>query len=103
MKALSPLFLSLAMLAFAAPLRAQVAPTVAPAPPEDDEPVRVGEGVTSRISIAVPTMPTPSAANTAAGNTEALGRQVAEIVAGDRLGRRWSWCRRGSARGEDVS
>jgi TolB protein len=33
--------------------------------------------------IAIPVMPTPQAAATAAGNTEALGRQVAEVVAAD--------------------
>jgi TolB protein len=33
--------------------------------------------------IAVPVMPTPEVANTAAGSTEALGRQVADVVAAD--------------------
>ncbi|PSJ41803.1 Tol-Pal system beta propeller repeat protein TolB [Allosphingosinicella deserti] len=35
------------------------------------------------MTIAVPVMPTPAVANTVAGTTEALGRQVAEVVAGD--------------------
>ena len=85
MKSLFPFTLALVLLAVAAsPANAQNVPAVQPANPgQDDEPVRVGEGVTSQISIAVPAMPTPSAANTAAGNTEALGRQVAEIVAAD--------------------
>jgi TolB protein len=50
---------------------------------EEDEPIRVGEGVISAIPIAVPFMATPRPADTAAGNTEALGRQVAEIVSAD--------------------
>ena len=33
--------------------------------------------------IAVPAMPTPESASTPAGTTDALGRQVAEVVAGD--------------------
>ena len=35
------------------------------------------------LAIAVPVMPTPQAVETAAGSTAALGRQVAEVVAGD--------------------
>ena len=54
-----------------------------PQPQADDEPVRVGEGVVTVQPIAVPYMPTPAAADTAAGNTEALGRQIAQIVATD--------------------
>ncbi|MGQ0590893.1 MAG: Tol-Pal system beta propeller repeat protein TolB [Sphingosinicella sp.] len=53
------------------------------APQPDDEPVTVGEGVTAAIPIAVPYMPTPQPADTAAGNTQGLGRQVAEIVVAD--------------------
>jgi len=87
MKAQSLLKLLAAGCALAAgfAVHAQDVPTVqAPPPAEDeDEPIRVGEGVTSRIVIAVPAMGTPSAAATPAGNTEALGRQVAEIVAAD--------------------
>src|SRR5690349_25129031 len=43
----------------------------------------VGRGVITVQPIAVPFMPTPAAADTAAGNTEALGRQIAQIVATD--------------------
>ena len=69
---------------WAAPAAAQDAPTVQPPGLEqDDEPIQVGQDVNRRISIAVPAMPTPGAAATPAGNTEALGRQVAEIVAAD--------------------
>jgi TolB protein len=35
------------------------------------------------LVIAVPAMPTPESASTPAGTTDALGRQVAEVVAGD--------------------
>ncbi|HEU0134957.1 MAG TPA: Tol-Pal system beta propeller repeat protein TolB [Allosphingosinicella sp.] len=38
------------------------------------------------LVIAVPIMPTPQAADTPAGSTEALGRQVAEVVAADLRG-----------------
>lgn len=62
---------------------AALAQDTQPQPQADDEPVRVGEGVTTVQPIAIPYMPTPAAADTAAGNTEALGRQVAQIVATD--------------------
>ena len=52
-------------------------------PVDEDEPIRVGEGVTQAIPIAVPYMPTPRPADTPAGNTQNLGRQVAEIVSTD--------------------
>jgi TolB protein len=54
-----------------------------PQPQAEEEPVRVGEGVITVQPIAVPYMPTPAAAETQAGNTEALGRQIAQIVATD--------------------
>lgn len=38
------------------------------------------------LVIAVPAMPTPQAAATAAGNTDTLGRQIAEVVATDLRG-----------------
>jgi TolB protein len=58
-------------------------PAPQPQPQSDDEPVQVGQGVVTVQPIAVPYMPTPAAADTAAGNTEALGRQIAQIVATD--------------------
>jgi TolB protein len=45
--------------------------------------VDVTGGQRAALPIAVPYMPTPQAADTAAGNTGALGRQVAEIVSAD--------------------
>ena len=44
-----------------------------------------GQG-NNNLVIAVPAMPTPQPAQTAAGPTDALGRQVAEIVAADLRG-----------------
>jgi TolB protein len=38
------------------------------------------------LVIAVPVMPTPQSADTPAGSTEALGRQIAEVVAADLRG-----------------
>lgn len=52
-------------------------------PPEEDEPIQVGENLATRIIVAVPYMATPQPADTAAGNTQNLARQVAEIVAID--------------------
>ncbi|HEX8644866.1 MAG TPA: Tol-Pal system beta propeller repeat protein TolB [Allosphingosinicella sp.] len=57
---------------------------VQPAQSDDDViELRVGEGVFTEVSIAVPAMPTPASAATSAGETGALGRQVAQIVATD--------------------
>jgi TolB protein len=78
---LQRLFGAFLLLSIAAPLAAQ--PREQSQPVDEDEPIRVGEGVTAAIAVAVPNMPTPRAADTPAGNTEALGRQVAEIVSTD--------------------
>jgi TolB protein len=67
-------------------------PTVQAPPPAQGQPqagdddqlvVDVTGGRRAALPIAVPYMPTPQAADTAAGNTSALGHQVAEIVATD--------------------
>lgn len=50
---------------------------------DEDEPIQVGVNVNRALPIAVPYMATPRAADTPAGNTENLGRQVAEIVSTD--------------------
>ena len=73
MHILSRAKLAAAFLLFAPPLTAQIRVDVT-----DDTP--------SELTIAVPAMPTPEAAATAAGNTETLGRQVAEVVASDLRG-----------------
>ena len=83
MKAFPFLFASLLFLAGASPVLAQQPEREQSQPVEEDEPIRVGEGVTTAIPIAVPSMTTPRAAETPAGGTEALGRQVAEIVSTD--------------------
>jgi TolB protein len=74
----------LALLVAAVPAFAQP-PAQPQAQPDgdDDAPIRVGEGVVTVLPVAIPYMPTPQAADTAAGNTAALGRQVAAIVASD--------------------
>jgi TolB protein len=69
MKRLFPLVL----FAFAMPASAQLSVDVTDESGED-------------LVIAVPAMPTPQSAETPAGTTEALGRQVAEVVAGDLRG-----------------
>ncbi len=79
----------IAALSLSAPAFAQEAVPVAPAPPtagqEEDGQlvVDVTGGQRAALPIAVPFMPTPQSADTPAGNTAALGRQVAEIVAAD--------------------
>ena len=80
---LKPLFAAFLLLAGTVPAVAQQQGSEQSQPIEEDAPIRVGEGVTAAIPIAVPVMATPRAADTPAGNTENLGRQVAEIVATD--------------------
>ena len=48
--------------------------------------VDVVGGIDAPMSIAVPYMPTPQETDTPAGSTAALGRQVAQVVAGDLRG-----------------
>ncbi len=72
--------LALILFLAASPAVAQQAPD---RPVEDDAPIRVGEGVITVLPIAVPYMATPQPVDTPAGNTQNLGRQVAEIVATD--------------------
>jgi TolB protein len=63
---------------------AQVPPPPAQPPAEPDElVVDVVGGISAPMPIAIPYMPTPASVQTAAGETGALGRQVAEIVASD--------------------
>jgi TolB protein len=45
--------------------------------------VDITGGIAAPMPIAIPTMPTPASANTAAGNTAALGRQVADVITND--------------------
>jgi TolB protein len=62
---------------------AQTPPAPASAPPLE---VDVVGGQDSDLAIAVPYMPTPQVVASEAGSTEALGRQVAEVVAADLRG-----------------
>lgn len=48
--------------------------------------VDVDGSIEKDLVIAVPAMPTPQAAATAAGSTDALGRQIAEVIAADLKG-----------------
>jgi TolB protein len=52
-------------------------------PPQSGLSVDVTDESGEDLTIAVPVMPTPETVTTEAGNTAALGRQVAEVVAGD--------------------
>jgi TolB protein len=55
----------------------------APAAAQERLRVDITGGIAAPMPIAIPPMPTPSAVSTAAGDTAALGRQVAEIVTND--------------------
>ncbi|GAA0732706.1 Tol-Pal system beta propeller repeat protein TolB [Sphingomonas japonica] len=75
---------------FAAP--AALAQDIAPPPtldaPQDGQSappleVSVTGGISAPMPIAIPGMPTPNAVGTAAGSTDQLGRQVADVVATD--------------------
>lgn len=75
----------LIVLAAAVPALAQT-----PAPPAETGGEALSVDVTDEtaedMSIAIPAMPTPQAVATPAGDTAALGRQVADVVAGDLRG-----------------
>jgi TolB protein len=81
MRMTAGLLAALWLLAASASAVAQQSPPDRPV--EEDEPIQVGVDVRREIPIAVPYMATPRAAETPAGGTEALGRQVAEIVSTD--------------------
>ncbi len=65
--------LALFLLALAAPVQAQLS-------------VDVDGSIEKDLNIAVPAMPTPQAVATPAGATDALGRQIAEVIAADLKG-----------------
>jgi TolB protein len=79
----------LAALLMAAPATAQPPPAPPPAAPAQSgaEPppleVDIVGGISAPMPIAIPAMPTPASASTPAGETAALGQQVAAIVAAD--------------------
>jgi TolB protein len=78
------------VVAFSVLLAAGAAAQNPPAQPQGQESGEEGQlvvdvtgGQRAALPIAVPYMPTPQPAETPAGNTQALGRQVADIVAAD--------------------
>ena len=73
-----------ALLALLLPLAAQ-AQTAAPPPipAQDDEPELVEFDTAKTRSIAVPALVAPAPADTPAGNSAALGRQIAEVISSD--------------------
>ena len=54
-----------------------------PAPPAEDEPELVEFDTAKTRSIAVPALVAPTPTDTAAGNSAALGRQIAEVISAD--------------------
>jgi TolB protein len=82
-----PAFAALALAALAGAASAQTPPAPSPPAPAGSEPpaleVDIVGGISAPMPIAIPIMPTPASASTPAGETAALGRQVAEIVAAD--------------------
>lgn len=80
--------LALLTLTVATPtLAQQVAPPSVPAPAQAGQEQGLSVDVTDEsaqdLNILIPAMPTSQAVNTPAGNTEALGRQIADVVAAD--------------------
>ena len=60
-----------------------IAQTPPPAAPVSDEPELVEFDTSKTRSIAVPALVAPAPAYTAAGNSVALGRQIAEVISSD--------------------
>ncbi|HEY9554821.1 MAG TPA: Tol-Pal system beta propeller repeat protein TolB [Allosphingosinicella sp.] len=60
-----------------------IAAVAAPAGAQERLRVDITGGIAAPMPIAIPPMPTPNPASTAAGNTAELGRQVAAIVTND--------------------
>lgn len=86
--AVSLLALAFATVTPALPANAQVTPPPLTAPtsaPQGGGPLEVDVtgGISAPMPIAIPAMPTPAVASTPAGSTDALGRQLSEIIAND--------------------
>lgn len=80
-QALAGKFIALiVMLLMPLAVQAQVPPA---APPADEEPELVEFDTAKTRSIAVPALVAPAPADTAAGNSAALGRQIAEVISAD--------------------
>lgn len=87
---LKTLLIGLAALVAASPALAQDTP--APAAPQAEQTapqegqrlrVDITGGISAPTPIAIPVMPTPAPQQTPAGSTDALGRQLAEIITND--------------------
>ena len=63
--------------------QAALAQTPPPVPAASDEPELVEFDTSKTRSIAVPALVAPAPADTAAGNSTALGRQIAEVISSD--------------------
>jgi TolB protein len=74
--------------ALALPAGAQTPAPNAPPPAAAGAPIRVDitGGISQPMPIAIPVMPTPAPTATAAGNTDALGAQLAQVISGDLKG-----------------
>ena len=83
-----PALLPVALLAAAAPAWAQTPPAPQPgtaAPGQQPPPLEVSVtgGISAPLPIAIPVLPTQQVVDTPAGSTEALGRQLADVVTAD--------------------
>ena len=74
-----------ALLALGGPATAQDAPPPRRPPIPGSQRLRVDitGGIAAPTPIAIPVMPTPQVAQTRAGSTDALGRQLAEVITND--------------------
>ncbi len=81
-------FLPLLLAATPALAQTAAAPAQQPAPGQTPPPLEVSVtgGISAPMPIAIPPMPTNASADTPAGGTDALGRQLAEIVTDDLKG-----------------
>ena len=70
----------------ATPALAQQPPAAAPGQTPPPLEVSVTGGISAPMPIAIPAMPTSAVVDTPAGSTDALGRQLAEIVSNDLKG-----------------
>lgn len=82
---MKPVFPLVALLVAAPVAAQQVTPPAVPAPAQEEEglSVDVTDTASADLTIMIPAMPTAQAVQTPAGNTEALGRQIADVIAAD--------------------
>ncbi len=84
---MKPIFALLAFTAAAPALAQAVAPPVVTVPAQPGQEQGLSVDVTDEsaqdLTILIPALPTGQAVDTPAGNTEALGRQIADVIAAD--------------------